>query len=147
MIKEFFADKFEYDLQSNLAWIKVMEEHEDELNDFIQKSLSHILNVHHIWNSRLLEQIPESASWDKLPLLYADKFALENYRTSISFLEQTDLDEKINYHDEEGVPLSRQAIDVLYHILNHSNYHRAQISRELRDLGITPPSFNFIAYR
>ena len=46
--------------------------------------------------------------------------------------------------------MSKTDIDILYHILNHSTYHRAQIARELRELrelGITPPSFNFISFK
>lgn len=145
-MKEFFIDKFEYDFRSNQKWLDVLTKNEDELSDYIRKSMSHIINVHHIWISRILEEKAESHSWDILPVRFWDQLMHDNLRKTIEYLEHIEFTEKVNYHSEEGVQLSRSAIDILYHILNHSNYHRAQIAMELRILGITPPVFNFIAY-
>lgn len=146
MIIDFFIDKFEYDFESNRKWIKVLEEHEDELNTFVKKSFSHIINVHHIWVSRIRHEQIESHTNDTLPMFYWGKLVQENYLKTIDFLNRVDLAEKVKYHDEQGVELSTTVVDILYHILNHSNYHRAQISRELRMLNIEPPSFNFISF-
>lgn len=145
-MKEFFIDKFEYDFRSNQKWLDVLTKNEDELSDYIRKSMSHIINVHHIWISRILEVKAESHSWDILPVRFWDQLMHDNLRKTIEYLEHIELTEKVNYHSEEGVQLSKSAIDILYHILNHSNYHRAQIAMELRILGITPPVFNFITY-
>ena len=145
-MKEFFIDKFEYDFRSNQKWVEVLAKNEDDLSDFIRKSMSHIINVHHIWISRILEEKPESHSWDLLPVRFWDQLLCDNLRKTTEYLENFEFSEKINYHSEEGVQLSKTAIDILYHILNHNNYHRAQIAMELRNLGISPPSFNFIAY-
>jgi len=145
-MKEFFIDKFEYDFRSNQKWVDVLAKHEDELTDFIRKSMSHIINVHHIWISRILEKNAESHTWDVLPIDYWDQLMHDNLRQTIEYLEHVDSTEKVDYHSEEGVKLSKSSIDILYHILNHSNYHRAQIAMELRKLSITPPSFNFIMY-
>ena len=145
-MKDFFLDKFEYDLQTNRVWINKVLSQEDSINEFIIKSLSHILNVHHIWNCRLIGSDPESELWDKLPLDYAEKFAIENRNVTLNYLETWDAETKIEYHDSEGTKMSKDTIDVLYHILNHSNYHRAQIARELRVLGLKVPNYNFIAY-
>lgn len=145
-MKDFFHDKFEYDLQSNLTWISKITLQEDDVNDFIIKSLSHIINVHHIWNSRLIGIAPESDSWDTLPLRYMSKLAVENKNVTFNYLESWDSETKVDYHDSEGVQMTKDTVDVLYHVLNHSNYHRAQIAREMRVLGLEPPNFNFIAY-
>lgn len=145
-MKDFFIDKFEYDFRSNQKWAEVLMKHEDDLSDFIRKSMSHIINVHHIWISRILDQKAESHSWDVLPVRYWDRLMHDNLQQTINYLEHVEQSEKINYHSEEGVQLSKSSIDILYHILNHSNYHRAQIAMELRKLGIAPPNFNFIAY-
>ncbi|MFZ9029007.1 MAG: DinB family protein [Crocinitomicaceae bacterium] len=145
-MKDFFIDKYEYDLQTNKRWINKVIQQEEGINDFIIKSLSHILNVHHIWNSRLLGTQPESGLWDKLPLDYATKFAVENRNVTISYLETWDHEAKVDFHDSEGTLLSKDTVDILYHILNHSNYHRAQVARELRTLGLEVPSFNFITF-
>lgn len=145
-MKEFFIDKFEYDFRSNQKWVDVLTKNEDDLSDFVRKSMSHIINVHYIWISRILEKKAESHIWDILPMHYWDQLMHDNLRQTIEYLEHVDHSEKVNYHSEEGVKLSKSSIDILYHILNHSNYHRAQIAMELRNLDITPPAFNFITY-
>lgn len=147
MIKEFFLDKIEYDLACNLTWIKSLEDNENKLDSYVLKSMSHVINVHHIWNSRLLNKSPESDLWDLLPLSYLRKFAEQNTIESKDYLEKYELGEKVNYHSSEGVKYSRSDIDILYHILNHSNYHRGQIALRLKELEIKPPSLNFIVYR
>jgi len=147
VIKEFFIDKFEYDFRSNKKWCEHLLSNEDDLNDYIRKSISHIINVHHIWIHRVIEMPAESHTWDVLPADYWINLAQENFLKTVEYLEQFESNEKINYHTEEGVEFSKEVIDVLYHILNHSNYHRGQIARELRNLGLSVPSFNFIAYR
>ena len=146
MIIGFFEDKFDYDFESNLRWCKVLIEHEEYLNPYIRSTFSHIINVHHIWISRLIGTPSESHSTDVLPVDYWLKFCEENHRKSIDFILKNDLEQKIHYHNEEGVQFTKETIDVLYHILNHSNYHRGQIARELRRLEIEPPIFNFISY-
>jgi uncharacterized damage-inducible protein DinB len=147
VIKEFFLDKFEYDYQCNKQWCEVMVNHEEELSPFILKSFSHILNVHHIWINRLFGKPSESFTWDVLPIDFWVKLAKENHLKTIDYLEKVELDTKVKYTSEEGVKLTKMDVDILFHILNHSNYHRAQISKELRALGFTPPSFNFISYK
>ena len=146
-MKSFFQDKFEYDFICNRKWSEVLIENENLINDFIIRSMSHIINVHHIWISRVDETEPESHSWDKLPMDYWISLSQENYNRTIEFLEHLELTQKVDYHSEEGVELSKEVVDILYHILNHNNYHRAQISLEMRKLGIQPPSFNFITFR
>jgi len=146
VITDFFLDKFEYDFRCNQRWLDALKPHEEQLPDFIIKSFSHIINVHHIWVQRLLELPSESHTWDLLPFDYWEKLAQENHLKTIDFLEKQELTNKINYTGEEGIPYEKDVIDILYHILNHSNYHRAQISREMRLREMKPPSFNFITF-
>lgn len=146
MITAFFLDKFEYDFRCNQRWIEILQKHEDDLTPYIFKSFSHVVNVHHIWMHRLLEIPAESFTWDLLPIDYWEPLAQENHLKTIDFLEKQELNNKINYTSEEGIAYEKEIIDILYHILNHSNYHRAQISRDLRTLDIQPPAFNFISF-
>lgn len=146
MITDFFLDKFEYDFRCNQRWTEVLIQNEDAINAYIQKSFSHILNVHHIWMHRLLDLPSESYTWDLLPIDYWEKLARENHLKTIDFLEKQELTHKVNYTSEEGIAYEKDTIDILYHILNHSNYHRAQISREMGILELQPPAFNFISF-
>ena len=147
MIKEFFLDKFEYDYFATRNWIKVIVDQEDQVSPFVLKSISHILNVHHIWNSRLNGQESESELWDVFVVDHLYQLHDANYRETINFLEQNELDQKVHYHSSEGIKLEKNTIDILYHILNHSNYHRAQIVMDLKQNNLAHPSFNFITFR
>ena len=145
-MKDFFLDKFEYDFFATKNWIKVIKSQEDSVSEFVIRSMSHILNVHHIWNRRLLNKQIESELWDVFPIHFLQKLEEENYRETIEYLEKLELTEKIEYHSSEGVVFEKSTIDVLYHILNHSNYHRAQIALDLKQNNLKTPDFNFISY-
>jgi len=146
-MKEFFLDKFEFDFHSVKKWISCIEDQEEYVSEFTKKSISHIINVHHIWNSRLLNKPAESNEWDVLPLSYLTRLAQQNYLETVDFLEKQELNEKINYHSSEGIKLEKSIVDVLYHMLNHSTYHRAQITMDLKQNNLQFPSLNFITYR
>ena len=146
-MKDFFLDKFQYDFFATKNWIKHIEDQEHEVSDFVKRSVSHIINVHHIWNARVLRKKIESELWDVLPVSYLMRLHEQNYRETVDFLEKYELEEKVNFHSAEGVKMTKNVIDILYHILNHSNYHRAQIVMDLKQYGLDHPSFNFISYR
>lgn len=146
-MKDFFLDKFEYDFFATKNWIKSIEDQEDLISPFVETSISHIINVHHIWNCRLNGVLPESETWDQLPVSYLLKLHEQNFSETIDFIEKYELENKIHYHSSEGVAYSKPIIDILYHILNHSNYHRAQIVMDLKQNNLNAPTFNFITYR
>jgi len=146
-MKEFFLDKFEYDFYATKNWIDCIEKQEDLVSEFVLKSMSHIINVHHIWNARLFNKLPESELWDKLPMSYWLKLHQSNYLETVEFLEKYEMEEKVKYHSSEGVQMIRSCSDILYHILNHSNYHRAQVVLDLKINNLKTPVFNFITYR
>lgn len=146
-MKEFFLDKFDYEFQALRIWIEFIEDQEDEIDDFVKNSISHIINTHHIWNSRLFGKNAESGLWDKLPIRYLQQLNQQNFRETIDYLEKIELGDQIHYHSSEGVKMDREDIDILFHILNHSVYHRAQITMKLKESGLKYPSFNFIAFR
>lgn len=147
MIKQFFLDKFEYDFQCNKAWSKLLKQHEDRLDDFCIRSFSHLINVHHRWIARLEDVPSESDLFDRLPLIHWDALLSDNYNRTAQFIEHVDFPSAIQYYSDEGEFLEKETQDVLYHMLNHSNYHRAQISLNLRNLEIIPPSLNFISFK
>lgn len=145
-MRELLEHRFQIDYQRNKLLFNVLIKHEESLNDYVLRSFSHLLNTHHIWLSRLHNIESESGLWDLLPLEYGLKFIDENHRKTLSFLDDHELSEKIKYHDSEGVELGSAVGNILFHILDHNTYHRAQINKELRILNITPPSVTLIPY-
>lgn len=146
-MKSFFLEKFEYDFYASKNLIEHIEQQESFVSSFVFKSFSHIINVHHIWLSRLKGSKAESHFWDELPLFYFQKLLEANYTETIDFIERIELENKINFHSSEGVEFTKSMNDVLYHVLNHSNYHRAQIIMDLKNNNLAVPSFNFITFK
>lgn len=130
---EFFKEKFEYDLHANRTWIQRIEAEDLTQNGEIRKLISHILNVHYIWIARLSGKTIDSADWDILPSSHWEHFAQNNFFETNDFLDQL-------------IALDDEQIKILYHILNHSNYHRGQISLLIKQAGKTAPNANFISF-
>lgn len=147
MMKDFFLEKFEFDFYATEMCIDQIEKQEDVVSDFVKKSISHIINVHHIWNARLIEKKPESELWDVLPIHFLTQLNRQNHRETIDYIEKFELGEKVKYHSSEGVRLNKMDIDILYHILNHSSYHRGQIVLDLKRQNLLFPSFDFITFK
>ncbi len=147
MILPFFREKFEYDLYANLKLAAHIVEHEDAVDSYILNSFSHLVNVHHIWISRIWGTPPESHENDRLPVDYFERFCRDNFLRTNDYLEKESVDRKVAYHDSEGVALEKQDLDILYHILNHSTHHRAQVLRQFRLLDLPVPDLNFILYK
>lgn len=143
----FFEEKFEFDLHSNLTWSSILEENESKLTDFMSDTISHISNIHHLWNARLIGKKAESNDWDNLPMQYWHRFHQQNYNETIEFLQHQTIGQTIHYFDSEGNQMEKETVAILYHILNHSNYHRAQLAVVAKQLGIPVPSSNFILFR
>lgn len=146
-MKEFLLDKFEFDFHATKTLIEVIEKQEENVSPFVLKSISHIINVHHIWNARLLGKKPESGIWDILPVHFLLQLHRQNYRETIDYLEKFELGEKVKYHSSEGIRFDKIDLDILYHMLSHANYHRAQIIMDLKQNGLEYPSMNFISYK
>jgi uncharacterized damage-inducible protein DinB len=145
-MKSFFASKFEVDFYLNKRLAQYLELHEETLSPYCLKSMSHIINAHHIWLSCLEEKKAESGLWDQLPLDYFYSFHKQNYEQTISALESVDMELSIEYYDIHGTIISSTVPDVLHQVLMHSNHHRAQIIKELKDLELIVPRFDLIAF-
>lgn len=142
----FFLDKFEFDLQSNRRWIEAIDEADLTQESAIRRLMCHILNVHHIWNARLHNRQADSSLWDDLPFQHWMDFAEENYRTTCSYIEYDAIGSSIAYTSTEGEQLAKTDGDILYHLLLHSDYHRAQIAQLMRQAGKEPPKLYFINF-
>ena len=146
-MKTFYLDKFKYNLDKNQQMIRFLIENESELNEKIHVLSSHILNAHEIWNTRILK-IPtqfgvwQLRNWEEM--LEVDK---KNYEVSLSILESEEPDEIINYITSTGEHYSNSIQDLLFHVINHSNYHRAQINSELKSLGLKPLITDYVFYK
>lgn len=146
-MKAFYKDKFKYSFEINQKIIQHLIENSDKLNDRILTLISHTLNAHHIWNSRLLNTQIVHKVWDIYSYDTMANLDVVNYNDSLKAIEDFDLDENIAYVTMINEPFCNTRQDILFHIINHSNYHRAQINTELKNLGLDSIITDYIFYK
>jgi uncharacterized damage-inducible protein DinB len=143
-MKKFYTEKWAYDLNANLKLIAVIEQLN---NEYVLKMMSHILNAQYFWTHRILRRELEYGVWDVHEPNQLKALAIAFNQTNKEVLEQFDLDDELIYKTIEGEKLSSSINDVIYHVLNHSNYHRGQIVKELKALGSELPDTNYISFK
>jgi uncharacterized damage-inducible protein DinB len=86
------------------------------------------------------ERAPET--WDEL---YADQKSIRagTYAYIASLSDSEVSEDNMAIFTLNGHNAVTRA-DVLYHIVNHENYHRGQIVSELQRRGFDPPNFDYI---
>jgi uncharacterized damage-inducible protein DinB len=141
---DFFVEKFELDYHSNELIVRSIEEQEDHLPTEVIAVFSHIINMHHIWLVRLTNGKAESDAWDKLPIAYLSDLNRHNYLETLQYIQELEnhtLKDKFSSNSSD-FPLN--SADVLFHILQHSAYHRGQVIRSLKVNKLTFPSMQWI---
>lgn len=140
MLPAFFAEQLERDYHVNQRWATCLEEQEDELTDEIRLLVSKLINSHHIWNCRLVGQQPESEPHDLMPLAHWMQLIRSNFLETQRFLTNFSDEEKIRYHDSEGVQLEDLPANMLFALLQTNHFYRAQLEWVCQLSGLTIPS-------
>jgi uncharacterized damage-inducible protein DinB len=146
-MQDFLEDLLEYTFRMNERVIAQLNANTWPEPDQLYRLMNHILAAHHIWNQRILEQAPAFAVWADIPredLLFLNE---QNTHQSLSLLSKLPLDHIIAYTNSKEEAFRNNVRDIVYHVINHSNYHRAQIATEVRRQGGTPLLTDYIFYR
>lgn len=146
-MKEFLQQLFDYNYQSNKQLMKFCSEL-DGIPEKTELLYSHILNAHHLWNCRIEGVSPKFGVWDRHELGNWEEIHEDNQRYTFSVLSGLENFSKlVSYESTEGNSYTNTVQDILYHIVNHSTHHRAQIAVDLRNEGITPLELDYIKFR
>ena len=143
----FFKELFEYNHHFNQKLASVFSENAGNVPDKSIKWFSHILNAHRVWNSRILPVEDKFGIWqthDVVELIGIDRI---NYIDSIKILDQEKLETEIKYLTSKGDPFTNTIRDILFHVINHSTYHRGQIAADFREQGLEPMVTDYIFYK
>lgn len=101
--------------------------------------ISHILNSQNIWTCRVFGMVPK---FERLQIHSSDQLMLISEKNTADLrhvLETQPLDKEIHYSTAAGDPYINTVEEILYHVVNHSTYHRGQVATLLRQAGIDPP--------
>ncbi|MFY7900623.1 MAG: DinB family protein [Chitinophagaceae bacterium] len=143
----FFKELFEYNYAMNQQLCALIQENADKISEKSLQLISHILNAHHIWNERITNEKNNFTVWQLHAIVTLKAIDEQNYQKSLSILETYLLNETLSYSNSKGEQFSSRIQDILFHVINHSTYHRAQIASECKQLGITPISTDYIFYK
>jgi hypothetical protein len=138
LIEHLLLDCSEKDYLKTQLLISSIDEQFDSINDFIKKSISHIINAHHILNARLRLKNPESELWDQLPLNFLGKLHFDNYITTRNIIEDFFVNSAIS---DEQIYIFFNHLNSLY---EHANYHRSQIVYVMKLSELKTPDFNMM---
>lgn len=146
-MKTFFKELFQYSFVSNQKIIDLFNRDTGLKNSTAHRLLSHILAAHHIWNSRILAKKPHYEVWPTISVMDCAAIDKDNIQTSLKILDEFDLKQIIFYQNSKAQEFNNSVQDILFHVINHSTYHRGQIAKEFRNMGIEPENTDYIFYK
>ena len=146
-MKEFFKELLEYGHHFNQKLADVFIENQGKTSEKSIKLFSHVLNAHQIWNNRIDPQQPTFEVWALQSIRDFKNIDKTNHDHSLRILDRFDLNDKINFTNTKGMTFNNCIRDVLFHVINHSTYHRGQLATDFRQNGIDPLLTDYILYK
>ena len=143
----FFKELFEYSHHFNQTIATAFTSESEKTSQKANVLFCHLLNAHQIWNNRIMPIQPLHGVWDLLPIEKRAEIDAENYSHSLKILSQTNILDRISYTNSKGQKFNNSIQEILFHIINHSTYHRGQIAMEFRNSGIEPINTDYIFYK
>ena len=140
------SDLFEYNQAMNKALLDAFEHYGDKASPKSISLMNHIVNAHQIWLARLQNQ-SATGVWDVRPLNDLVAQDRENHALTFDLLGSVDLSSTISYSNSHGDSFDNKIQDILFHVVNHSTYHRGQIAMDFRNSGLDPIATDFIFYK
>ncbi|MCA1752923.1 MAG: damage-inducible protein DinB [Flavobacteriales bacterium] len=146
-MKPFFKQLFEYSHHFNQKLGDVFLAHSDTSSEKAVTLFNHIINAHQIWNGRIQREETLFGVWEIHPVGELQRIDKSNFDRTLTILEATDLNASVSYQNSKGQRFQNSVRDVLFHIVNHSTYHRGQIATELKRCGLEPLVTDYIFYK
>lgn len=144
---EFFEELLDYSHQCNQNLIQIIMNNEHKVTDKALQLINHILNAHQIWNNRIQSESTPFGVWQIHDLQALSDIDQTNYNHSVRILHQYDFNDHIVYVNSRSESFKRTVRNILFHIVNHTTYHRGQIATEFRHTGIEPLVTDYIYFR
>ena len=146
-MKTFFKELFQYNNHFNQEVISVLTEDPERAPGSSIKLLSHILNVHQIWNCKIQPGQLPYGTWQMHQVQDFYEIDRKNYVHSTLILDKYQSSQAIQYSNSKGQIFNNSVRDILFQVINHSTYHRGQIATEFRQSGLEPLLTDYIYYK
>lgn len=117
----------------------------------IRATLVHIMSAEWAWLSRWNGVSPSAMpdEWKALDLAALDRQWAElddRLQGFVRRLGGPGLDRLVSYRNLAGDPFTTPLSQMLRHVVNHSTYHRGQVTTMLRQMGASAPATDLIAF-
>lgn len=147
-MQSLFNDLFEYNRHMNNELIRAMVQNRNTVPEKSVRWMSHILNAHEIYNCRMQPAgYQPPATWDLRELDELAAINENNFQITCGILRMFDFDTVIRYTTGKGIAMENSVRDILFHVINHSTYHRGQIATNFRETGLEPLVSDWVFYR
>lgn len=146
-MKQFFKELFEYSHHFNQKLGDVFNDNPDKTSEKAIKLYNHILNAHQIWNNRIEPKQTAFGVWEIHNVQNLKNIDEKNYEHSLFIIDKFDLNDTVNYTNTKGQTFSNSIRDILFHVINHSTYHRGQIATDFKQNGLDPLITDYIFYK
>lgn len=113
----------------------------------IAGTLAHIYLADRVWQERMMEP-GKPVVWDaSLAEAEAGWPGIQQaWEAWADTLTDSDLDRTMPYKSINGNPAENTAAEIVTHFVNHATLHRGQVVGMIRQLGVQPPTTDFIFY-
>lgn len=117
----------------------------------IRDTLAHILGAEWVWLERWQGRSPKAllnpADFPSVEALRTRWSSLEeDYHQFLHSLAPELLRERLAYINRSGVGYAYPLWQQMVHVVNHSTYHRGQVTTMLRQIGAGPANTDFLSY-
>lgn len=146
-MEQFFKALFEYNHHFNQRLSVVFTDNSDKTSEKAVQLFNHLLNAHQIWNSRIEAKPSALGVWELRSVRDLSNIDKTNYEQTLQILHTCNLNGAISYTTRNGQMFSNRVQDILFHIINHSTYHRGQIATEFKQHGLEPLVTDYIFYK
>lgn len=147
-MKNYFYKLFNFNHWANHSVIAFLNR-ETITDPKILRIASHILLAQENWYKRVLGPQQDVPVWDVLPLeeiIARLSFSDQQWVEYVATISESEFSKNLSYTNLAGEPQISELQDILAHVSNHATYHRGQIVYLIRELGMTPPSTDYIKF-
>jgi len=141
----FFDDILRYSHWANKAYAQVLQGLPPEQE--VHRLFCHLLNAQIIWMERVKGVPPSLGVWQEHPPEQYEALNQKALGASLQQLDETPPDKIVAYRNSDGDKFLNSFGEILFHLVNHASYHRAQIAVLLKQQGLQPPPSDYIVYK
>ncbi|MFI2744415.1 DinB family protein [Zhouia sp. PK063] len=142
---DFFLELLDYHDKCNNDLFKAFSE--NQIPEHSNKLLNHLIITHHVWNHRMIGEPSNIAIWGEFSLEELRLMNAANMKLTKEILLEKPLTNIIDYKNSKGISYQAFVKDIIFHLLNHFTYHRAQIATNFRENGLVPLVSDYIYYK